>query len=260
MSSPDPSAHKRIGRGVRNFDNAVWDRVCEDAFLAGNLPNSHRPPTMKQHLLSTGNKRLAEASPFDPVWGIGLQTTPRLVIPAGGQGKNCSKKTVSIVRDSIRTSEVGLANPAPCKQFCTPTSPGGIPAVFMRFPQRRLSALARACPGPPSEFSTRYLFSNAPAYHSPEMLAVASGVDLSLALPEHGPCLVGGIITLEDDSFTTKIAVHSGANALATFGCVVLLDTGSPQSFIRRDVLERACSRWGQQPSMRTEMHSSILG
>ena len=26
MSSPDPSTHKRIGRGVRNFDSAAWDR------------------------------------------------------------------------------------------------------------------------------------------------------------------------------------------------------------------------------------------
>ena len=37
MSSPDPSTHKRIGRGVRNFDNAVWDRVREGAVLAGNF-------------------------------------------------------------------------------------------------------------------------------------------------------------------------------------------------------------------------------
>ena len=35
LSSPDPRAHKCIGRGVRNFDNAVWDHVREDAVLAG---------------------------------------------------------------------------------------------------------------------------------------------------------------------------------------------------------------------------------
>ena len=37
MSSPDSSAHKRFGRGVRNFDNVVWDCVREDAVLAGNF-------------------------------------------------------------------------------------------------------------------------------------------------------------------------------------------------------------------------------
>ena len=42
MSSTDPSAHKRIGRGVRSFDNAVWDHIREDAVLAGNFAKSHR--------------------------------------------------------------------------------------------------------------------------------------------------------------------------------------------------------------------------
>ena len=42
------------------------------------------------------------------------------------------------------------------------------------------------------------LFSDAPADHSPEGLAVASSIDPCLALPEHGPCLVGSTITLDD--------------------------------------------------------------
>ena len=84
-------------------------------------------------------------------------------------------------------------------------------------------------------------FSDAPADISPEGLAVTAGVDPSPALPEHGPCFVGGIITLDDASFTTKIVVR-GANALAPYGCVVLLHTGSPQTFIRRDVLDRTLS------------------
>ena len=32
--SPDPSAHKRIGRGVRNVDSAVWDRENQNAVLS----------------------------------------------------------------------------------------------------------------------------------------------------------------------------------------------------------------------------------
>ena len=37
MSSPNLCAHKRIGRVVRNFDNAICDRVREDAALAGTF-------------------------------------------------------------------------------------------------------------------------------------------------------------------------------------------------------------------------------
>ena len=55
------------------FDNLVWDRVREDAVLAGNFTKFSRNPTMKHHLLSTDTFVLAEASPFNPVRGIGLR-------------------------------------------------------------------------------------------------------------------------------------------------------------------------------------------
>ena len=42
VSSADPSAHKRISRGVRNFDNAVLDHVAKTPFLLATLPSSHR--------------------------------------------------------------------------------------------------------------------------------------------------------------------------------------------------------------------------
>ena len=35
-SSPDPSTHKRIGRGVRNFDSVAWDREKQNAVLSGD--------------------------------------------------------------------------------------------------------------------------------------------------------------------------------------------------------------------------------
>ena len=73
-------------------------------------------------------------------------------------------------------------------------------------------------------------------------MAVTPGVFPSLALPDHGPCVVHTIITLDDASFTTKIAFHSGGNAIAHCGCVPLLDTGSPQTFNRRDVFDRMLS------------------
>ena len=142
------------------------------------------------------------------------------------------------VRDAIRISETGLANPASCHQFCISTSSDGINEISPAPP--RVIALVRACPGLPSECST--CSSDAPADHSPEVWVFAPGVGPSLALSEHGPCFVGGIIPLDDASFTTKITVHSGANTFAPFGCVALLDTGSPQTLIRRNVLDRMLS------------------
>ena len=179
---------------------------------------------MKYHLLSTGTNSLAEASPFDPVWGIGLRADdPEAVIPAGGEGKFARKSSLFGFATLFAAVRPGwqpkprLSNSAPRPRL----------AEFMSFSQRRLTlGLWRACQGPPTEFST--CFSDTPANNSPEFLAVTPGVDPSSAPPEHGPCLVGGVITLDDASFPTKTAVHSGANALAPFGCVSLLDTVVP--------------------------------
>ena len=64
--------------------------------------------------------------------------------------------------------------------------------------------------GPPSEFST--YVSDAPADQSHEVLEIGSGVGPRLALSEHDPCLVGGIVTLDNVSFTTQFAAHSGGD------------------------------------------------
>ena len=143
-------------------------------------------------------------------------------------------KTLSTVRDATRTSESGLATQTSCQQFCIPTSTGGMNEIILAPPRPR--ALARSCPGLRSEFST--CFSDAPADSSPEVSAVTPGVDPSLALPEYARCLVGGISTLGDASFTTTITVHNGYNALGFYVCVELLHTGSPQNFARHDVLD----------------------
>ena len=81
---------------------------------------------------------------------------------------------------------------------------------------------------PRSSFGGPTYFSDAPGDQSQELLEIASGVGSGLALSEHGPCFVGGTMTLDGISFTTKIAIHSGGNAIAPYRCVLLLDIGSP--------------------------------
>ena len=49
--SPDPSTHKRMGRGVRNFDSPVWDREKQNVVLAGTYAKFTQNPAMKNHLL-----------------------------------------------------------------------------------------------------------------------------------------------------------------------------------------------------------------
>ena len=80
---------------------------------------------MKRHLVSTGNKRLAEASPLDPVWRIGLRADdPRDNDPRQWRGKQLLGEALSSFREEIRDSETGLAHPASAGRFRTPRNAG----------------------------------------------------------------------------------------------------------------------------------------
>ena len=148
-SSPDLSTRKCIGRGVHNFDSAVWDREKPNAVLSGHYAKFTQNHAMKYHLVSTGNKRLAEASPLDPVWGIGLRADdPRANDPRQWRGKNLLGEALSAVRDEIRDTETGLANPASTGRFRTPTGNAGIHEISSA-PQSCSLTAASACQGPP---------------------------------------------------------------------------------------------------------------
>ena len=62
-------------------------------------------PAIKLRPLSIGNKRFAEASPLNPVWGIGLWTDdPRAKDPHKWREKNLLGEALSAVREAIATA------------------------------------------------------------------------------------------------------------------------------------------------------------
>ena len=72
LASDDPREQKRLGRHVRHFDHELWQSECENTVLHGNLANFSQNEEMHLALIQTGDRRLAEASPHDNLWGIGL--------------------------------------------------------------------------------------------------------------------------------------------------------------------------------------------
>ena len=214
-------------------------------------------PAMKLHLLSAGNERLAEA-PLDPVWGIGLWADdPRAKDPNKWRGKKFVGEALSAVRGAIRDSEAASPHPASPRRFCSPTGNTGINEISSALPSRSGTAVG-ACHGHPLEISAYFL--GAPADQSAEVLAIASDGASGRAPPEHGPCLVGGTVTLDGVSFTTEITIHSRGDAIAPYRCVALLDTGSPQTFIRRDVLAPYATGRRRFVGVREAHQPSLLG
>jgi len=72
MKAKTPKECKNLGRKVENFFLDLWYERRMDIVKQGNFLKFSQNPELLNELLATGNALLAEASPFDRIWGIGL--------------------------------------------------------------------------------------------------------------------------------------------------------------------------------------------
>lgn len=72
LRATEPWKCKELGKGVKPFVSEKWDAAKYEIVKAGNRAKYRQNPDLMQKLLDTGNAVLAEASPKDMIWGIGL--------------------------------------------------------------------------------------------------------------------------------------------------------------------------------------------
>ena len=72
LKTPSPNQNKKLGRKVKNFNAEKWLRDGYEVMIAVNMAKFSQNSRLKAILLSTGDKILVEASPYDQIWGIGL--------------------------------------------------------------------------------------------------------------------------------------------------------------------------------------------
>jgi ribA/ribD-fused uncharacterized protein len=100
LSATSPRAIKELGRAVKNFDEDVWVKSRYNIMRSGLFYKFHQNTQLRKKLLSTGDDYLAEASPYDYVWGIGMsagraKSTPRYY----WKGLNLLGRALMEVRD-----------------------------------------------------------------------------------------------------------------------------------------------------------------
>lgn len=89
VAATGPAQAKKIGRLVRGFDNAVWERERFAIVVEGSVHKFAAHTDLRTFLLGTGDRVLVEASPLDRVWGIGLAADDeRAMDPARWRGPN----------------------------------------------------------------------------------------------------------------------------------------------------------------------------
>ena len=102
LKSKSPKRIKELGRLVQNFDSKTWDVHKAEIVLQGNILKFSQNTELREYLLSTGNKILVEASPYDKVWGIGLKKgNSDICSPQKWRGQNLLGFALMEARDKI---------------------------------------------------------------------------------------------------------------------------------------------------------------
>lgn len=102
MEAFHPQDYKKLGRKVHGFVSELWNARKYDIVVEGNKAKFSQNPDLKEFLLSTGNAILVEASPYDRIWGIGLdKETAEKGTVNDWQGENLQGCALMEVRDSF---------------------------------------------------------------------------------------------------------------------------------------------------------------
>ena len=103
MDTSTPLDDKKLGRKVRGFVAEAWDARKYDIVVKGNKAKFSQNPSLKEFILSTGDAIIAEASPYDVVWGIGLDREhAEMGSVSQWQGENLLGCALMDVRDWLK--------------------------------------------------------------------------------------------------------------------------------------------------------------
>lgn len=103
LSAPTPREAKDLGAKVSPYDGKLWDVVREQLVYYGVREKFLANDAERDLLLSTGPALLAEASPYDKVWGVGMTADdPCFANPAKWKGDNLLGRVCMRVRADLR--------------------------------------------------------------------------------------------------------------------------------------------------------------
>ena len=231
LASDDPREQKRLGHQVRHFDHDLWQTECKNTVLHGNLAKFSQNEEMRLALTRTGDRRLAEASPHDNMWGIGLSACdPRASSPNSWCGQTLLGQALDHAREILRRDTTApLCKPAPEP----PVPRDDIGDTVFEVDTVTHLRLDTDTPSANTQTATLSVFTDSvPDDPAPEvLLAQDQRIDAPL-IPEQGPDLIGGLVTMDEATFTTLLSLNSGVSTTSRFNCRALLDTGSLQSLI----------------------------
>jgi len=103
LKEKDPYHQQKLGRTIKNFNNDIWDKNKVGIVWYGNFLKFTQHQDLKEKLLATENKILAEASPYDLVWGVGYGEKDNDILECHKwKGQNLLGEVLMSVRRAIK--------------------------------------------------------------------------------------------------------------------------------------------------------------
>lgn len=110
LDAESPKQQKALGREVKNFNVEVWEANARRLLYPGWYEKYNQNRALLIELLSHGDKIFVEASPYDTIWGIGLDEVAAAVTPEDQwRGRNWLGEITTEIRNRIRYND--LTNP-----------------------------------------------------------------------------------------------------------------------------------------------------
>lgn len=81
LNTEEPHEQKALGRLVKGFNADTWNAVAKSIVYQGNYLKFTQNEFLYSILMDTEDKILVEASPYDTIWGIGLNEKDAKVTP-----------------------------------------------------------------------------------------------------------------------------------------------------------------------------------
>nr|WP_203966105.1 NADAR family protein [Actinocatenispora thailandica] len=102
LAARTPAEAKKLGRTVRDFDQATWAAHRVELVVDGNVAKFGQDPALRGFLLGTAPRVLVEASSYDRIWGAGVAATDeRATDPRRWPGTNLLGFALMRARDLL---------------------------------------------------------------------------------------------------------------------------------------------------------------
>ena len=103
LAAATPGEAKKLGRQVRDFDEATWEAHRFEIVIAASMAKYSQNPELLGYLVDSGERVLVEAAPRDRVWGIGLGgQNPAALDPRQWRGENLLGFALMVARERLR--------------------------------------------------------------------------------------------------------------------------------------------------------------